>query len=146
MYLIRRCVGVWTRQAASSSTPMSSKIEKSTSAEAKNAVVDVDAQTNDEGEVFQTDVEGQNYRTVSWLVDRSRDEDQTDYQVSHFRSHVQSPVLRWGLVNSRRIRLCRRRPRCTIGHRMGQLQHLCRISPWFFQAKAPQYSCESAPE
>jgi len=45
---------------------MSSKLEKSTSPEAKNVVIDVDAQTHDEGEVFRTDVEGQNYRTVSW--------------------------------------------------------------------------------
>lgn len=45
---------------------MSSKIEKTTSSEVKNAIVDVDSQTHDEGEVFQTDVEGQNYRTVSW--------------------------------------------------------------------------------
>lgn len=43
--------------------------DKSPAPETKNAVLDVDAeQRPDDGEVFRTDVEGQNYRTVSWSV------------------------------------------------------------------------------
>jgi hypothetical protein len=46
---------------------MSTKEEKSTPSDFKNAVIDVDGdQPQEEGEVFQSDVEGQNYRTVSW--------------------------------------------------------------------------------
>jgi hypothetical protein len=50
---------------------MSVEIKPSTSPATKNEVVDVDVQDHDEGEVFRTDVEGQNYRTVSWSVMRS---------------------------------------------------------------------------
>lgn len=43
------------------------KDDKSSSNDAKDVVVDVNNGSNqDEGEVFRTDVEGQNYRTVSW--------------------------------------------------------------------------------
>jgi hypothetical protein len=45
--------------------------EKTPSLEVKNAVLDVDvegSQNAEDGEIFRTDAEGQNYRTVSWSV------------------------------------------------------------------------------
>lgn len=45
--------------------------EKSPSLEVKNAVLDVDvesSQNSEDGEIFRTDADGQNYRTVSWSV------------------------------------------------------------------------------
>lgn len=45
--------------------------EKSPSLEVKNAVLDVDVESSqnpEDGEIFRTDADGQNYRTVSWSV------------------------------------------------------------------------------
>jgi len=47
-------------------TTMSAKLNKSSPLEVKNAVVEVDGQVQEDVEVFRTDVEGENYRTVSW--------------------------------------------------------------------------------
>jgi hypothetical protein len=122
---------------------MSEKIEKTTSPETKNAIVDVDGQAQDEGEVFQTDVEGQNYRTVSWSVQRLQSDINAECQVSNVRSNVQGFVFSRCLVDSQRFRLCRRRSRCTTRHWLGQLQHLCSFPTWVLQAETSKHPCES---
>lgn len=53
------------------STSSKNANEKSPSLEVKNAVLDVDVESSqnaEDGEIFRTDADGQNYRTVSWSV------------------------------------------------------------------------------
>jgi hypothetical protein len=55
----------------STSTKNENENEKFPSLEVKNAVLDVDVESSqnaEDGEIFRTDAEGQNYRTVSWSV------------------------------------------------------------------------------
>jgi hypothetical protein len=73
----------------STSTKNENGNEKSPSLEVKNAALDVDVESSqnvEDGEIFRTDADGQNYRTVSWSVLRISSRAETDAGVGTVHS------------------------------------------------------------